>query len=179
MRARMRVLLFASLFLVIGGFAFGQSAAHDIDINIVNVAMIGINDGGDGTTLTTQNPLTAGDVVGGSSDAITIDYTSLANAARVVTALITANAEPAGTLVQIEATDASIPANCGDAVAAATLNGGNQAGGAIDVINNFQSCNTGIGSGTTITYTLIIDDATSLVAGASSTITVTLTVQDD
>lgn len=172
MRARMRAFLFVAVMMVIGGFAFAQTVNHDIDINIVNVAMLAVDDGG-GVEIHTTNPATAGGVVAGSTDTVRVDYTSLASAARVITASITSGTVPAGTAVQIEATGV-IPANCGTALPALTLTGADQ-----DVINTFQSCNTGVGTGPDLTYTLIITDATALVAGASSTIQVTLTLQDD
>ena len=62
-------------------------ASKDIDINIVNVAMLAVDDLG-GVALNTTSPVTAGDVVAGSTDTVRIDYTSLASAARVISARI-------------------------------------------------------------------------------------------
>jgi hypothetical protein len=170
----MRVILFVGLMLVIGGLAFAQtdSEPHIITINIDPIAMLDI-DIDDGVVLATQDPVSAGDIVTGSSDTIDAYYTSLVltGTTRTLTASY-AGTYPAGTAVQIEATD--IPSGLGTAVAAFNLDTTDD-----PFITGIGSGNSGLATPTEITYTLVITNANNLVVGAGSTINVTLTLQDD
>ena len=84
------------------------------------------------------------------------------------------DATPAGTQLRLSTTpEASQGSGTSDVVLVA--------GSASDVITSIPSCYTGrTGSdGAVLTYEAYVNDATALVAGASSTVTVTLTIQDE
>jgi len=174
MRARMRAIIVAALFIVVGGFAFAQTdtESHDVQINVVEVAMLDLNNL---TTvvLSTQDPANAGDAVSGSIDnAKRMFFTSLASGNRTVDARISAGSAPAGTGVSIVASN--VPAGCGTASAAVTLTGSDQS-----FITGIGSCHTGLAPGITLTYQLVITDETQLSAGDTGTVTVMLTLTDD
>ena len=172
---RTGILILVALLLG-GGLAFGATATagHDVQMDVLEVAVIALNN----TTLVTLT--TIGGVAGadptGSSDALKeLRYTSLAGGS---TRQIQANygatdVTPGGILLNLEAT-AGV-AGCG------TLVGGgvDLTAAAVAIITNISSCATGIAAGAELTYTLVVDDVLSLVVGDTQTVTVTLTLTED
>ena len=176
MKLLKRGFLFLALISLSSGFAFGANAniSHDVDINVLEAVLIGLNDSG-AISLNTVAPGTPGADPTGEFDASKeLRYTSLAPSTntRQIHASYGLTAPPSGTLLHLEAS--SVPANCGTAfVGGRTLTGTDQ-----DIITSIGSCATTTTDGATLTYTLVIDDVTQLNVGDSATVNVTLTITD-
>ena len=173
-----RRLVSAALILLVGAvgvFAANDTATHDVTMQVLEVALIDLNDTGT-ITLTTTPPGAGGaDVTGDSDTSKLLQYTSLV--ATGVTRNITVqwggtDAAPAGTSLLVEAT--SVPAGCGVAAPQVTLSSVAQ-----NLVTTIGSCATGTGaSGAQVTFTFSVDDIPSLVVGDNKTVTVTYTLTD-
>ena len=153
-------------------FALTDTATHDVEITVAEVALIGLNN----TTLVTLNTVAPGsagaDPTGSSDTGKTVQYTSL-NATgftRDIEADIDA-ATPGGTSL-------SLACDPGGGVAGTTA-------GAVTLSTTPAAIVTGIGSyastatGPTLTYQLNVTAVGSLVVGTVGTVTVTLTLAED
>ena len=145
------------------------------------VALIGLSSG-TAITLTVTAPATAGDdFVDGTDNSRYLQYSSnvIAGQTRTITANWAAgNTAPAGCSLRLEVTAINVPPG---------HQGGSPAGRismsttATPIVTGIGGCATGTAatSGAQLTYTLQVDTPGSLVAGASTTVTVTFTLQDD
>ena len=165
--------------LVGGGLAFGlsDSVAHDVQINISEVVLVGLNNTGV-ITLATVAPVTAGDPVTATTDATKIlDYSSLVPTltTRTIDAQVTTGTLPDGISLLVTA---SAPAAGLGTLGASVGQVSIVVGSATTLINGIGSCHTTIGGGHTLTYTLGIVTLASLDTTDSQLVTVTLTLTD-
>jgi hypothetical protein len=171
-----RLVVLTIVLMFISGIVFAaDSGSHNVIMQVLNVCKINLNSTAT-ITLTTIAPVNGGDPVTGQTDNTKLlQYTSLVPAAQ--TRRITANwggadAAPAGTSLLLQAT--SVPAGCGTAAAQITLSAAAQS-----IVTAIGSCATGVGvNGAALTYSFNIVNVNNLVVGASSTVTVTLTLTD-
>jgi hypothetical protein len=187
MNARMRVVLLSALFLGVAGFVFAQAtdtAEHEVQINILHVAMMDLNDTGL-LTLTTTDPGQAGDVFTGETDNTSKElyYTLLTASDGYITVELTNpgglydTTPPTGTAFWVEANSITV-SGAGDG--GTVIAGGVEPvlGSAGTIINSIGSCYTGHagGDGATLEYRLVISDATQVAADDAATLYVVFTL---
>jgi len=173
-----KIFAFTIAFLFAGTFlmAATSSDTHNVTINIVEVAMLAVDDA-TAITLNTVAPGTAGDDVTGESDSSKyLHYTSLnaSGTSRLIDAQLSA-AAPAGTALLLTATPG---AGGGTGAGQITLDNAS----ATNIITAIGSVATGSvvsTDGANLAYALSITNVSSLVVGSGSTITVTFTLQED
>ena len=164
-------------------FANTDTASHGINLNVSEIAVLGLNDTGS-ISLATAGTVSAGadpsSAAAASDSTKYIKYTSVVNsgATRVITVALGPTDEvPAGTRLTVQAADAG------------TTNDGTPVGSEIPLTGAMSAANliTGIGScatgtsatdGANITYNYSITDVTALEDDADATVTVTLTLSD-
>jgi hypothetical protein len=133
---------------------------------------------GNPSVLVIVPPSDGGDTPANPSDSSTYaQYTSVvaSGKTRSITAQWAAgDAAPSGCVLQLQAQPAG--GNQGTSAGTITLSSTPQ-----NIVTGIGSCATGRGStqGARLTYTLVINDVESLVAGEEKTVTVTLTLTDD
>lgn len=173
MKRSLLILSILILFVAINLNAASDTASHDITLQVIEVVLIDMNSTAL-ITLSTTAPTNGGeDPIGDSDNSKLLQYTSLvaSGVSRNITASMTGT-PPAGTSLSAQAT--SVPAGCGTAGAQITLSST-----AANIITGISSCATGINTnGAEITYTYNIDDISSLIVGASATVTVNYTLTD-
>jgi len=177
MKKTIVLLLIAALLTIAAtmSFAANDTASHTVTMQVNEVALIDLNNTSN-VLLTTTAPTNGGEAVTGTTDSSKLlQYTSLVSAGS--TRRITVNwggsdAAPAGTSLKLEAV--SVPASGGSAAGQITVGST-----ATDLITGIGSVATGTGAnGAALTYTFSVDTVTSLVVGASQTVTITFTLTD-
>lgn len=163
------------LFLLEYAFGASDSDNHTVTVELSEIASLGLNDT-TAITLTLNTPTVAGMPPGDDTDnSKLLYYTSVVatGTSRSITVVWKqADAAPAGTALKAEAT--SIPANCGTSAGQITVSNT-----ATTIITGIQGCATGTGvNGAEITYTLTVADTSQVIAGDSSTVTITFTLTD-
>jgi hypothetical protein len=159
-------------------FAANDSANHDVVITINEVVLIDIAPDTTAINLASIAPLVGGDAVTGSSNSTKyLQYTSLVagGTTREVQARLDALPTVTGVSVSLVSADPAGGPEEGTAGPAVTLSTVDQA-----IITAISSCATGTAAtdGANLTYTLVIDDVSQLVVGATDTVNVTLTLTD-
>ena len=171
-----RFIVLSIVFMFIAGIVFAaDTAAHDVILNVNEVCLIDLNSTAT-ITLNTTAPAAGGmNPVGDTNNSKLLQYTSLVPSGQ--TRVITANwdaldAAPAGTSLRLQVT--SVPVGSGTAGAQITLSDTAQ-----NIVTAIGSCATGTGvNGAALLYTFSVDTVSSLVVGATSTVTVTFTLSD-
>ena len=153
-----------------------DAAANDVKITIKEIALIDLN-GATTVVLVSPEP-----TVGGQSPPDDTDLTKKLQYTSVVTPGLTRNitiewgngdVSPAGT--SLRAAVSGIPAGCGTAAGQVTVSSTAQ-----NLITGIGGCSTGTGaSGVDVQYSLTVDDASLLVAGTSTSVTITFTLTSD
>ena len=168
------------ILLSFGSLAFGLNDTdnHPVTMIINEIAMMALNSPG-GITLTTNQPLLAGgDVAGDTNSTKELRYTSLVavGITRKITASLSGDLPPAGTSLDLEASDVV----GGTGVTGSAVVGGITLGvGAQNIITGIGSCATGTANGAVLTYTFNIDTVGDLVVGANSNSVVNFTLTDN
>lgn len=156
---------------------------HDISIVIPEVTLLDIETEGSTVTLTLGYSTTPGGEAGLAPDATTqnkdlwLNYTSLSSLdTRKVTVALTAGTVPAG--MKLYVTPGSITTGAGER--GTPVSNVEITGTAADVITGIGSCYTddGVNNGSKLTYSLGIDDWTTLTPGTTTGLTVTYTLTD-
>lgn len=163
--------------LSLSGYSQSNTDAHTINLNIPNVALLGIQEGSGGNTnitMSLQAPATSGGQLtdANSNSDLWLNVTSITGADNKITASISP-AVPNGTTLSVVATLPSSGAgNFGDVQPAVPLDG---AGG--DLIKNIGCCYTSsvAGTGYNLTYNWTISDYNQ-VSAATYSCTVTYTI---
>ena len=176
---RINIIFLSFTFLLAGvGFlsALSDTAnTHDVTMNIVEIALIDLNDTGLVTLAISAPALGGQDPVGDSDNSKLLQYTIVVSGATTRNVTINwggADSAPAGTSLLAEAT--SVPVGCGTAGAQVTVGVGAQS-----IITGIGSCATGTGgSGAQITYTFSVDTVSSLDVADDQTVTITYTLTD-
>jgi hypothetical protein len=168
-------LLLAPLLTV--GFLLAQdTATQTVTMRVSEICVIDVT--GNPSVLVIVPPSDGGDTPANPSDSSTYaQYTSVvaSGKTRSITAQWAAgDAAPSGCELQLQAQPAG--GNQGTSAGTITLSSTPQ-----NIVTGIGSCATGRGStqGARLTYTLVINDVESLVAGEEKTVTVTLTLTDD
>ena len=179
MRKLAIVFLTAALLLGLAGvetvFSATDDASHDVTMQVVEIAVMGLNNANTITLTIDTAPSGGASAQDDTDSSKLLQYTSLV--AGFTQRSITAqwggtDAAPAGTQLNLEAT--SVPTNCGTAAGAVTLSST-----AKPIITGIASCATGVGTnGSELTYTLSVLDFTQLVAGDTTNVTITFTLTD-
>lgn len=173
---RILVVLALLALVTVGVFAQIDSDSHQVTMNVVAIAAIGLNDTGL-ITLTTTDPLLPGQDPQGDTDVTKVLFYTALNASGLFR-IITVNwgaldAAPAGTSLSVAA-DAEAGAGTDGSVAAIS----NVAQNLVTAIPSVAT-GRGAGDGAALTYTFNVDNAALLQAGDSETVTVTYTLTDD
>ena len=170
--------------LLLAGTAFGltDSATHDVDMTVDEIALIDLNDTST-VALTIAAPASGGETPASATDTSKrIQYTSIVSRTpSVLSRNLTVNwggtdAAPAGTSLVAEVTSISGGVGtCGTPAAAVTVSATGQ-----NLLTGIGGCATGTGTnGAVLSYTLNIDDFTVLDAAESTTATITFTLAED
>ncbi len=173
---RSLIVLLSVFFVAAGLYAASDTATQSVTMTVSEIAVLDVtaNPG----TLTIAAPGTGGETPADPSDNSTYaQYTSTVGAgqSRAITAEIGGgDSTPAGTTLTLGAAPSG-NTNEGSTAGTVTLSSTAQ-----NVVTGVGSCATGTGAtdGAQLTYTLVIGTMTDLVAGASETATVTLTLTD-
>ena len=169
MKTMRKVALTLFMMTLVAGisFAANDSVSHDVTINVAEVAMIGLNSTAT-ITLTTGDPASAGgDPTGNSNTTKTVQYTSITDGVTTRAlqgSLGVGDAAPAGTSLTLDVaggTGAQTLVDCP----------------AVNLLTGIASTATG-GTGPAMTYAIAIGTVANLVVGATSTVTVTITLTD-
>jgi hypothetical protein len=169
MRTMRKISLAILLIAIAAGTSFAaDNASHDVTINVAEVIELAVTAG----TITLTADMAGGgvagdDPVGDSDTSKTIQYTSIwdgATARTIEAQLAGGDTAPAGTSLTLSAAGGEGVKTLVD-------------GPAVAIITGIQSVATG-GTGPALTYAISITNVSNLVAGASETVTVTLTLTD-
>jgi len=153
-----------------------DTASQTVTMQVREICVIDVT--GNPSPLVIYPPADGGDMPANpSNDSTYAQYTSVVEQGK--TRSITAHwaagdSAPTGCELRLKATPAG--GNQGSSVGEITLSTTPQ-----NIVTGIRSCATGRGSsdGAKLTYTLVITDVESLVAGEEKTVTVTLTLTDD
>ena len=176
MNIRKVIISIALLALTAGvTFALSSTAAHSVQLNVPEIAMMSLNLTGT-ITLTVQNPAQGGLPPAGMTDASKVLWYTAVNATgtnrNISVQWGAADAAPAGTSLHVQAT--AVTAGCGSAGAAVQISNVAQ-----NIVTSIPSCVTGQGgNGAALTYTFQVDTPASLVVGDNHLVTVTFTLTD-
>jgi hypothetical protein len=153
-----------------------STATQTLSMQVGTICVVSVT--GNPSTLTVAAPGTGGQTpASGTNNSTYVQYTSTVSAglARKITAAWGgSDAAPAGCLLRLTATP-NIATNQGSTAGQITVSATAQ-----DLVTTIKSCATGTGgtSGAQLAYSLDVSDPTALVAGATKTATVTLTLTD-
>ncbi len=158
--------------------AFAQTDSHTVTINVIDFAVIALNDTAN-ITFNTSAPALPGDPPGPPAGTPATDatkrlwYTAVATTTKRITVNCGATTPPAGTTLAVVAS--SVEAGAGTASAQRTITAVAQ-----DLVTAIPSVATGrTGSdGAALTYSFWVSAPGSLVAGAAAVVTVTYTILD-
>ena len=161
--------------LIVGLVAASDTASQSFTLSVLDICVLGVT--GNPGNLTIVAPASGGETPANPTDDSTYAvYTSVVGSSQ--TRAITANwggsdAAPAGCTLRLEVTEIA-GTNEGSAESEITVSDTAQ-----NIITGVGSCATGIGAGgAKLKYTLSVDTVTSLVAGSSESVTITLTMTD-
>jgi hypothetical protein len=158
--------------------AFAQTDAHTVTINVIDFAVIALNDTSN-ITFNTSAPALPGNDPGPAPGTPATDtskrlwYTAVATTTKRITVNCGATTPPAGTTLAVIAS--SVEAGAGTASVQRTISGVAQ-----DLVTAIPSVATGrTGTdGAALTYSFWVSTPGSLVAGAAAVVTVTYTITD-
>jgi len=170
----MKRLLVVIVLMTFGGMLFAQdTAAHDVTMNVVDIALIDLNNTAT-VVLDLSAPAQGGlDPIGDTDNSKYLQYTSLVpsgDTRRVTVQWGALDQAPAGTALLI---DVTVPGGLGTSAGQKTISAVAQ-----DVITAIGSCVTGIAGtdGANVLYTFDVVTPASLVVGDTETVTVTFTL---
>ncbi|MDA3938187.1 MAG: hypothetical protein PF693_02615 [Spirochaetia bacterium] len=175
------IILVALMAFVIGtssAFADSDSTHHDINLNVSEIAVLGLNNDSS-ITLSTPGTVAAGALPTAvdTDSSKYLKYTSVVGgtATRSITVSLGEIGVPSGTQLTIEADDASTTQD-GTPASVITLSST-----AASLITGISSCATGTDAsdGANLTYSYSVTDVTALLDSADATVTVTFTLGDD
>ncbi len=178
----MKRILLAVFVLALSGavaFAANSSTNHQVQLNVPEVVLIGLNSGVT-ITLNVVAPGVAGNPPTGQTDNSKVLYYTAVNAGALHRNITVnwggADAAPAGTSLHVVVTGINtLSGNGGTAGAAVQISNVAQ-----NIVTGITSCYTGTGggNGAALTYTLQVDTPGSLVVGDNHLVTVTFTLTD-
>ena len=177
MKSLKNILLGVGCALALAAFVEGAATTtQTITMQVNSICVLAVT--GNPSTLIVSAPASGGQTPSNpSSNTTYAQYTSTVPASQ--TRLLTAawgssDAAPAGCLLRLTATP-NIATNQGSTAGQITVSATAQ-----DLVTAIKSCATGTGgtSGAQLAYSLDVSDPTALVAGATKTATVTLTLTD-
>ncbi|RPJ04943.1 MAG: hypothetical protein EHM28_13090 [Spirochaetaceae bacterium] len=174
----MKRLLVVIVLMAFGGMLFAQTAAHDVTMNVGDIALIDLDD-----TVTVVLDITAPaqgglDPIGDTDNSKYLQYTSLvAGAARrnITVQWDALDAAPAGTSLSVQITGIAGGSGTRGAYVGAPVTISNVAQ---NLITGIGSCVTGVGAtdGAAVQYNFNVVTPGSLVVGDTETVTVTFTL---
>lgn len=173
----------ALLFTAVGAFADTDSAAHDINLAVSEIAVLGLNDTGSISLSTASTVEPGADPSLASADTDSskyLKYTSVVNngATRSISVALGSTGVPSGTQLTVVAADAGTPQDGDPAASPITLAGSMTPAVLISGIGS-SATGTGASDGAQLTYSFSITDVTLLEEDADTTVTVTYTLSDD
>ncbi len=162
--------------LGVAAFAASSTTNHQVQLNVPEVVLIGLNDA---TTITLNvvAPAQGGLPPTGQTDATKVLRYTAVNATGTNRNITVnwggADAAPAGTSLHVQAM--AVTGGCGTAGVDRTISAVAQT-----IVTAIPSCVTGIvgANGASLTYSLIVDTVGSLVVGDNHLVTVTFTLTD-
>ena len=155
-------------------FALSDTAAHDVTMQVTEIALLGLNNATAITLTTDSLTINAGEnPIGDTDTSKLLQYTSLVPSTTSRNISVQwggTDAAPAGTSLKLEATSAPGGASAGQV----TLSSVGQS-----LITGIGSIATGTGAnGAALTFTFSVDTVGSLVVGDNQTVTITYTLTD-
>ena len=174
---KLKTLVLTSAFMLLLGSVvlIADSDAHTVTMTVDSIAVLSLTGGN--VTLTVEAPAQGGQTPSSvSSNTNYLQYTSTvpsAQARALTVAWGASDAAPGGCSLKIQATPTG--GSEGSTAGQVTITNSAQ-----NVVTSVGSCATGTGGsdGAQLTYTLSVDDMSSLVAGESKQATVTYTLTD-
>jgi hypothetical protein len=177
MKATKFALAGLALGLALAGLAgAAATSTQSLSMQVGSICVVSVT--GNPSTLTVAAPGTGGQTpASGTSNTTYAQYTSTVAAGqtrKLTVAWGASDAAPAGCALKLTATP-NVGTNQGTSAGQITMTSTAQ-----DLITTIKSCATGTSgsSGAQLTYSLDVTDATALVASATKTATVTLTLTD-
>ena len=177
MKSTKIALLILAFGLALAGLAGAASTAtQTLSMQVGSICVVSVT--GNPSTLSVAAPGTGGQTpASGTSNTTYAQYTSTVAAGqtrKITAAWGASDAAPAGCALKLTATP-NVGTNQGTSAGLVTLTSTAQ-----DLVTTIKSCATGTSgsSGAQLAYSLDVTDPTALVAGATKTATVTLTLTD-
>lgn len=173
MKALTKMLLVALLVVGLSNVAMATEHEQTVTLNVDPIHVLGVSAATVGPLLIIA-PATAGDVPADVVDATTIiDYTTVPTAVDGTSKISVQLDGPAPAGTQLTLTATSVPNLCGTGDAEQIL-----LVTSLDILTAIPSCNTGIGSGATLTYSFEVTAVADLDATLDNTPKVTFTITD-
>lgn len=176
---KLTVIILTLLFVGTVAFAASSTATQPVTMTVSEVVLMGVSPNNNTFTLNVVQPVTAGDPPTGSSNSTKyLNYTAVTAGGQTRNISVgwnDATRPPAGTELHVQS---AAPTGTG---AVGSSNGDQTVpnAGSNNIVISIGSCYTGTGNaGAQLTYTLVVSAPGSLVQGASTNVTVLLTLTD-